>query len=319
MPDSAPFDLLVRNGTVVSAEGRRQADVGIRDGVFVEIGAQDELGSSAIDELDASGLFVLPGLIDSHVHFREPGLTHEEDWLTGSRAAVMGGITTVLDMPNTIPPTDSPAAVEEKLRLADEKSFCDFGVFGLLSDDNADRLPELADHPSVVGLKVFLGPTTGDLQPPSDARLLRGLATAAESGLRVAFHAEDARIVGARRDRPIEAEVAAIEHVGRLLLGTGAVGHVCHVSSAAGLGALVGLRSRGVDLTAEVTPHHCFLTPIRGARDGADLLAGLASRDIDLVASDHAPHTPDEKRAADISDVPAGIAGVETSLELCLA
>lgn len=334
MSDSLPFDLVVRDGTLVAAGGRRQADIGMRGGVFAEIAGPGRLAARAIEVLDATGLFVLPGLIDSHVHFREPGLTHKEDWLTGSRAAVMGGITTVLDMPNTVPPTDSPAAVEAKLRLADRSAYCDFGLFGLLSDANADRVDVLTANGSVVGLKVFLGPTTGELPPPTDASLLRGVRLAAASGVRVAFHAEDAEVLRASPDsRPVEAEVAAIEHSGRVLEASGAAGHVCHVSSAEGLAALLRWRSRGLDLTAEVTPHHCLMSagevaelsalakvnpPIREAGQGSALLAALASGDIDFIASDHAPHTPDEKSVADSRRAPAGIGGVETSLALFL-
>jgi dihydroorotase len=332
--DSERFDLIVRGGTLVSPGGRRLADIGIRGGVFAQIAARGELTGGAAEELDATSLFALPGLIDSHVHLREPGLTHKEDWLTGSRAAVMGGITTVLDMPNTVPPTDTVAAVEEKLRLAEGRSYCDFGLFGLLSDEDADRLGELADLPSVVGLKVFLGPTTGDLEPPTDDSLLRGLRLAAASGVRVAFHAEDATVLRASPDsRPVEAEVVAIDHVGRLLEASGATGHVCHVSSGAGLAAVARWRTRGLDLTAEVTPHHCFLTaddiselgavakvypPIRASGEGSALLAALASGVIECVASDHAPHAPHEKLVADASRAPAGIAGVETSVALFL-
>jgi dihydroorotase (multifunctional complex type) len=243
----------------------------------------------------------------------------------------MGGITTVLDMPNTIPPTDSPAAVDEKLGLATEKSYCDFGLFGLLGDASADRVDELTANWSVVGLKVFLGPTTGDLQPPSDASLLRGLRQAASSGLRVAFHAEDAEVIRSSGGRPVEAEVVAIDHIGRLLEASGAAGHVCHVSSAEGLGAIGRWRARGIDLTTEVTPHHLYLTdadvaelgavakvypPIREPRHGLALQAALTSGDIDFVASDHAPHTPDEKQAP---APPAGTSGIETSLPLLLA
>jgi dihydroorotase len=332
--DVRAFDLIVRGGTLVGPAGRRLADIGIRDGAFAEIAEPGALSGPGAEELDASGLYVLPGLIDSHVHFREPGLTHKEDWLTGSRAAVMGGITTVLEMPNTIPPTDSPAAVDAKLRLATEKSYCDFGLFGLLGDANADRVDELTVDGSVVGLKVFLGPTTGDLEPPSDASLLRGLRTAAGNGVRVAFHAEDSEILRRNPEsRPVEAEVVAIDHLGRLLEASGAAGHVCHVSSDAGLAAVAGLQARGIDLTAEVTPHHLFLTagdvaalgpvakvypPIRSSGEDSALMAALASGDIDFVASDHAPHTADEKLAPNIGRAPAGITGAETSLALLL-
>ncbi|MEP7158062.1 MAG: dihydroorotase family protein [Chloroflexota bacterium] len=341
-------DLLVRNVTVVAASGRRVTDIAIAGGRIAGLLAP---GSTpfvpAVETIDASRLFALPGLIDGHVHFRSPGLEHEEDWLTGTRAAVFGGVTTVLDMPNTVPPTDSVDRAREKLALADASAYCDFGLFGLVGE-GSDSVADLAGSGLVVGLKVFLGLTTGGLAAPDDDGLRRALIAAAASGLRVAFHAEDRAIIadaeaGLRaadrmdaiahlESRPVEAEVAAIDHAGRLLAETGAAGHVLHLSSAAGLARVAAWRQRGVDLTCEVTPHHLLLgkdayelgglakvnPPIRGEPDASQLLAALSGGQLDCVASDHAPHTAADKSRPNIWDVSAGFAGVETLLPLML-
>ena len=344
----ADFDLVVRNGTVVRSSGRREQDIGVRGGAIAAIEPRGALRGTATLEIDATDRYVLPGLIDGHVHFREPGAEHEETWLTGSRAAVMGGVTTVVEMPNSAPPTDTAARARQKLDIARDASYCDFGLFGLVGE-SAESLAELVREGVVSGLKVFMGPTTGGLRAPDDTGLRDALAIAREAHLRVAFHAEDRGLVessesvlrdASRTDaiahleaRPDRAEVVAIEHAGRLLAETGARGHILHLSSAAGLEAVERLRDAGVDLTCEVTPHHLFLDrdvyaavggvarvnpPIRGAADAAALRAALADGRIDLVASDHAPHTAEAKGRASIWDVPSGFAGVETMLPLLL-
>jgi dihydroorotase len=342
------FDLIVRNGAVVTAVVDRSVDIGIRDGRFAALSERGTLDGESADEIDATGLQLLPGVIDGHVHFREPGFEYKEDWLTGSRAAVMGGVTTVLDMPNTQPPTRGADDARQKANLADQHSYCDFGLFGVVDADfHAGRQAELVGSGLVVGLKVFLGPTTGGLAAPNDADLLTALSLARDAGMRVGFHAEDAEIiariasmVGDSTDalahletRPAAAEVAAIDHAGRLLEQTGAAGHVFHLSSAAGLAAVERLRGRGLDLTCEVTAHHCFLgrddygrlggqvkvnPPVRGEPDASALLEALADGRIDCIASDHAPHAPGEKSRDYPTDALAGFAGVETSLPLFL-
>lgn len=343
------FDLIVRNGTLVSGDARRPADIGVRDGLFAAIEPAGTLAGSAQCELDATNRHVLPGLIDGHVHFREPGLEHKEDWLSGSRAAVMGGVTTVLDMPNTVPPTATVAEAEHKADLASRRSYADFGLFGLLGGQSGDDVRRLIESGLVVGLKVFLGPTTGDLAPPTDDQLTAGLALARDHGLRVAFHAEDAAIIAGaearlrqqdRHDprahllsRPVEAELAGIDRACRLLAETGAAGHILHLSSAAGIGPVQAWRARGVDLTCEASAHHCLLSaddydrlgglikcnpPVREAEDGRELMRGLADGRIDCIASDHAPHAPPDKQPTDIWRVAPGIAGVETTLPLLL-
>lgn len=346
-------DLVVRNGTVVSPDSMRLADIAIRGGRFVAIadrGALDlrALGLERVEEVDASGLHVLPGVIDGHVHFREPGLEHKEDWASGSQAAVMGGVTCVLEMPNTVPPTDSAENVRDKQRLAEGRSWVDFGLFGLLARGGLERMRPMAEA-GVIGFKCFLGETTGALPAPDDEELLSALREAASLGLRVGFHAEDRAIIAplveaaqaaGRTDalahgetRPIEAEVAAIAHACRLAADARAAIHAHHLSSMAGLSAVEAGRAQGVDITAEVTPHHLLLStddvdrlggitrvnpPLRPPGEGAALVAALAAGDIEMVASDHAPHTRAEKSGRDVWQVSPGFSGVEILLPLLL-
>lgn len=340
------LDLLIRNVTLVSPAGQRVVNIFISDGQFSAILDPGPLPfAPAAETIDGTGLVALPGLIDGHVHFREPGLTHEETWLTGTRAAVFGGVTTVLDMPNTLPPTDSEERAREKLALADLTAYCDFGIFGLVGE-SADGIGELCRSGLVVGLKAFMGPTTGDLPSPDEDLLRRALEHARASGLRVAFHAEDRATIEAAREhvrrsdpiahleaRPAEAEVKAIERIGALLEATTARGHICHVSSSAGLDAVREWQRRDVDVTCEVTPHHALLgrevyadfggvakvnPPIRGEPDAATLLDGLGHDRVGLLVSDHAPHLAADKMRTSIWDVPSGFAGVETLLPLML-
>jgi dihydroorotase len=211
---------------------------------------------------------------------------------------------------------------------------------------SVESVQSLASSGLVVGLKAFLGPTTGGLLAPNDAGLLRALGIAREAGLRVAFHAEDPgeiwdasrrasreSAIGHLESRPVEAEAKAIDRLGRLLRQSGASGHVLHVSSSDGLAAVERWRAEGVDLTAEVTPHHALLDrdvyesyrglakvnpPIRGGSHSSALMMALADGRIDCLGSDHAPHAEADKRLPAIPDVPAGIPGVETMLPLML-
>ncbi len=346
-------DLVVRNGTVVSPDSTTQADLAVRDGRFVAIadrGALDlrALGLEGAEEVDASDLHVLPGVIDAHVHFREPGLEHKEDWASGSQAAVMGGVTCVLEMPNTVPPTDSAENVREKQRLAEGRSWVDFGLFGLLARGGLERMRPMAEA-GVIGFKCFLGETTGALPTPVDDELRAALGEAAKLGLRVGFHAEDRAIIeglvaaarAARHDdamvhpetRPIEAELAAIGRVCLLAMETGATVHLHHLSSRDGLMMVESWRDECeyVDLTTEVTPHHLLLStddvkrlgpvtrvnpPLRPPGEGTALMAALAAGRIEMVASDHAPHTWAEKLGHDVWEVAPGFSGVEILLPL---
>ncbi len=343
------FALVVRNGTLVTPTNSYRADIGVNDERIAAIAAPGELqADAAADVLDATARYVLPGVIDGHVHFREPGLEYKEDFGTGSRAAVMGGVTTVLDMPNTLPTTSTAELVEQKRQLAEAKSYCDFGLLGLLAQDSVEHLRPMAEA-GVVGFKCFLGRSTGDIGPPDDGRLLEGMSIIAALGVRCAFHAENDQImqhriqklqVAGRKDplahleaRPILAEVESIQRVGLFAAHTGTKVHILHLSSGPGLATIVECRKRGVDMTCETTPHHCFLTaedmqklgpilrinpPVREPGHGPVLLAGLASGGVTAIATDHSPHLREEKLRADIWQAVSGFSGVETSLRLFL-
>jgi dihydroorotase len=341
-------DLIVKNGTVVNPDGRMEADIAINDGRFVAIADRGELGLTATEEVDATGLHVLPGVIDGHVHFREPGMEYKEDWRTGSTAAVYGGVTVVLDMPNTIPRTDTAERVQQKQHLAEEKSYVDFGILGLLSTESVPELRAMADA-GVVGYKCFLGETIGKIPPPTDGELLEGLAVIADIGLRVGFHAENDAIMqhlirkmkeAGRKDplahvesRPAIAEVESIQRVGLYARHTGARIHIFHLASRDGLDMIDEWRAKGVDITTETGVHYVFYEsqdmvrlgarlrmnpPVRSKDHGDYLFEGIKDGRVDLIASDHSPHTEEEKLKGDIWEAISGFPGVETGLKFFL-
>ncbi len=341
-------DLIVKNGTLVTSEAMYPADLAIEDGKFVAIAAPGRLGLEAAEVYDARGQHILPGVIDGHVHFREPGLEYKEDFGTGSTAAVMGGVTTVVDMPNTKPPTGTPEVVRLKQQLAESKSYCDFGLIGLLVSENVDQLRPMADA-GVVGYKCFLGETIGNIPAPNDGAMLDGLRIIASLGLRIGFHAENNEIMqhlisqakaAGRTDalahvdtRPPIAEVESIQRMGLFARHTGARIHIFHLSSRDGLEMIEEWRAKGVDITCETGAHYTFLTsedmrtlksilrmnpPVREPGHGDALLQGLKEGRVTGIATDHSPHTREEKLNDDIWKAISGFAGVEVSVPLFL-
>jgi len=341
------FDLLLTGGTVVGELGRETADIAIIGERIAAIGAPGTLGQ-AREHVDVSGLFLLPGAIDVHVHFREPGYTHKEDWATGTAAAAMGGVTTVFEMPNTHPPTRSADDLRHKQGCA-AKACVDFGLYGLLAEDNIDEVPGLVAA-GANAFKCFMGNTFGDLPAPSTGAMLEGFEIIARAGLRISLHAETASIMAWRQARLVAAglnsplhhiaarpEVVAIEAVSRaavLAEWTGARVHVLHISSAGELRPLAEAKARGVDITGETCPCYLFLDtsdydrlgsvirvnpPVREAKDAAAIRDALASGVVDMIATDHAPHTPEEKRNAVIWNADCGFPGVETQMPLMLS
>ncbi|HHK74506.1 MAG TPA: dihydroorotase, partial [Rhizobiales bacterium] len=185
------YDLLLKGGTVVNQDGRAIRDVGLRDGKIAAIGALED--SRAGEVINVKGLHVLPGVIDTQVHFREPGPTHKEDLESGSRAAVMGGVTGVFEMPNTNPSTTTAAALQDKLARARDRMWCDHAFYAGASADNIEELPELERLPGCCGIKVFMGSSTGSLLVDDDTALARVLERITR---RAAFHCEDeARLI----------------------------------------------------------------------------------------------------------------------------
>jgi dihydroorotase len=339
-------DLVIAGGTVVTESAAFPASLAIAEGRIVAIGEEGAMPAAA-ERLDAAGLHVLPGAIDVHVHLREPGYTHKEDWATGTAAAACGGVTTIFDMPNVNPPTATPAALELKLTAA-EKSFVDFGIYGLLDENNIDGLEALIDG-GVAAFKCFMGNTFGNLPAPSGGAMLEGFEILARHGMRCTVHAETASILARREARMRAAErsdplahlaarppVAAMEAVQRAALyaeWTGARLHIAHVSSADELRPLREAKSRGVDVSAETCPHYLMLDtedyarcgslirvnpPVREPHHKALLWAAIRDRTIDMISTDHAPHTPEEKLRDDIWTADCGFPGVESQMPLML-
>lgn len=337
--DGLPFELVIRGGTLCTPGGRIVADVGIREGRIAAIGALG--GGSAAQVIDATGLHVLPGVIDAQVHFREPGLVHKEDLATGTAAAVLGGVTAVLEMPNTDPPTTTAAALADKVARLRGRARCDVGFFVGATPDNADRLGDLEGRPGCVGVKVFMGSSTGSLLVADD----KALADVFASGCRrIALHCEDEARLQERKAIAVEAKdprahpewrdaetalratwraVAIARRFGRRV-------HILHVTTADECELLASCKDIA---TFEIPPQHLTLTapecyerlgtlaqmnpPIRDAPHQAGLWAAIASGACDLIATDHAPHTLEEK-ARPYPASPSGMPGVQTMLPLML-
>lgn len=331
-------DLIIRKATLVSHNGRAVADVAVKNGKTIAIG---DLGAmAAANEINAKGLHLLPGAIDTQVHFREPGNEHKEDLESGSRAAVMGGVTAVFEMPNTNPSTTTAEALADKVRRGTDRMWCDFAFYLGASSDNADQLGELERLPGCCGVKVFMGSSTGNLLVKNDETLLRVL----QSGTRrVAIHSEDEDRLIAREDvrragdpsshpdwRDEETALLATRRILHLARMAGRRIHVLHVTTAEEM-ALLG---ENKDIASvEATPQHLTLTapdcyerlgtfaqmnpPIRGVRHQAGLWAAISNGVVDVIGSDHAPHTREEK-AAGYPATPSGMPGVQTLLPLLL-
>lgn len=339
-------DLVITGAILVTDTATYPADVAIKDGAILAVTAPGACPPAA-ETLDATGLHLLPGAIDVHVHFREPGYTHKEDWETGTAAAAMGGVTTVFEMPNTHPPTATPEALAQKLQAA-EKAHVDFGIYGLLAEDNIDQLEALIEG-GVAAFKCFMGNTFGNLPSPSSGAMLEGFEIIARHGLRVSLHAETASIMAWRQKRIMAAgrtdplahlasrpAVVATEAVARACIlaeWTGARIHVLHISSADELRPLAEAKARGVDVTGETCPHYLLFDeraytelgsiirvnpPVRERHHQEGLWAGLKSGVIDMIATDHAPHDPAEKTRENIWTADCGFPGVETQMPLML-
>ncbi|MFC3230874.1 dihydroorotase [Marinibaculum pumilum] len=335
MPD---FDLLLTDGEIVTPSGRGPAAIGIRDGRIAAIG--DLGGAAAAERISVSGLTVLPGVIDSQVHFREPGATHKEDLESGTRAAAMGGVTAVFEMPNTAPQTVDAAAIQDKLDRAAGRAHVDHAFFVGATGGNADLLGALERLPGVCGVKIFMGSSTGGLLLPDDG----GLARALRSGVRrIAIHAEDDLRLTARKDlaeagrpethpvwRDEETAIRATRRILHLASAAGRRIHVLHITTAQEMALLAEFKDLA---TVEVTPQHLTLAapdcyaelgthaqmnpPIRDAHHRAALWQAVADGVVDVIGSDHAPHTAEEK-AKDYPATPSGMPGVQTLVPLML-
>ena len=345
---TAKADLAIRGALVIS-DGAYARDILISGGrisALVEAGA-----SEAKREIDARGLLALPGMVDAHVHFNEPGRTDWEGWASGSRAAAAGGTTTVLDMPlNSVPPVLGGDSFDVKKAAAQSASIVDFGLWGGLVDADPASLRELSDR-GAVGVKAFLC-DSGVAEFPAlhQDDLVPALRAAADAGLLVALHCEDdtlvreatARVRGeGRRDaaawplsRPPLVEVRAVASACAAAREAGARIHVVHLSAMEALGAVGAARDMGTDVTVETCPHYLTFDdddlagqgaalkcapPIRDARNREGLWKALLDGKIDFVASDHSPCPPDLKDSADMFAAWGGIAGAQSLLSAVFA
>ncbi|MER9431776.1 dihydroorotase [Mesorhizobium sp. M0408] len=331
------YDLILTGGTVVNHDGQGFRDIGINGGRIAAIG--DLRQASAGETIDCRGLHILPGVVDSQVHFREPGLEHKEDLETGSRAAVLGGVTAVFEMPNTNPLTTSEATLADKVRRATGRMHCDFAFWVGGTRDNAKDAGDLERLPGAAGIKVFMGSSTGDLLVEDDegvASILRNTRR------RAAFHSEDEfrlrerlgeRIAGDPSSHPVwRDEIAALrctERLVRIARQVRARIHVLHISTAEEIGFLEQHKDVA---TCEATPHHLTLSaddyaqlgtliqmnpPVRATRHRDGVWYGVAQGIVDVLGSDHAPHTLAEK-AKPYPASPSGMTGVQTLVPIML-
>ena len=332
------FDLLIRGGIVATPNGIAQGDVGVIGGRIAAIGA---LGNAkAAEVFEAKGLHVLPGVMDTQVHFREPGNAHKEDLATGSLAAILGGVTAVFEMPNTVPPTTTVEAVQDKLDRAKGRMYCDHAFYAGAAPQNIADLAVLEKLPGVCGIKAFLGSSTGTLLLNKEEDILAALKSGTR---RVAVHSEDEdrmieRKPFAERGRPqthpvwrdAESARMSTERVLRLARTAGRRLHVLHITT----GDEIPLLAAAKDIsTAETTPQHLTLSapecydrlgtyaqmnpPIRDEAHRLALWEAVRDGVIDVIGSDHAPHTREEKDKT-YPESPSGMPGVQTLATIML-
>jgi dihydroorotase len=348
----AAADLVIKNGRVAVRSSLRACAVAVSRGKISWIG-NNANAPDARRTIDASGLLVLPGVIDVHVHMRDPGATYKEDFRSGTSAAAAGGVTTVFDMPNNSPPTSDVETLKAKAREAEEKALVDYALYGLLTIGNLDEIAAMAAA-GAVGFKLYLARTTGNVEPPSKGEMHKELLLAARTGRRVSVHAEDASTIRQKitelreagkvdaiahyESRPEIAEEKAVKEAIFLAGETRCGLHVAHLSSASGAQQVrLAKRSRQPPrgkLTAETCPHYLLLEKkdyarlgsimkcnpsIKRREDRVALWRAINDGTIDMVATDHAPHTIEEKTTGStIFERASGFPGLETSVGLML-
>jgi len=344
-------DLVIRGGEAILPTGHAVADIAVTNGAITAIGRDVQ---DAAEVIDAHGLVILPGVVDAHVHFNEPGRADWEGWDAGTRGAAAGGVTTVLEMPlNAHPPTITARDFDAKQAVAARKALVDFGLWGGLVDDNLADLAGLAAR-GVIGFKAFMSESgVDDFRRVPDGVLAAGLKAAARLGVVVGVHAESHEMVerlGAEiraqrqvdrlawcRSRPVAAEVEAIRRLVSCVRGAGpgARAHVVHISSAEGLAEVHAARERGLSVTAETCPHYLAFTeedferigpplkcapPIRDAASRDRLWAALLAGRVDLIGSDHSPCPAADKQKGehDVWQAWGGVAGIQATLPVLL-
>ena len=341
------YDLILRGGTLVTADGSQDADLAIEDGRIAAIGP--DLESGAQEEIDASGLHVFPGAIDAHAHFSEPGRTHWEGFATGSRSLAAGGMSAYVEMPlNAYPPTCDGESFDLKLEAAKNSSLVDFALWGGIQPDNLAQLEVLAER-GVAGFKAFMTPATEDFKNVDDLTLYEAMAEAARLGLPVLVHAESPQITGSLTQRALaevrtsardysesRPPIAELEAISRALLfaeETGCTLHIVHVSIGRGVDLINAARDRGVDVTCETCTHYLVLTeddletmgavakcapPLRSRQEQEALWERILDHRLPMVTSDHSPCPPYMKAGDDFHRAWGGISGCQNMLNVML-
>lgn len=344
------MDLLIRNGCIVSPQGRYQGDIEVKQGKISAIHAPGSISPEKTQEvIDAQGLFILPGCIDAHVHFRDPGHTYKEDFITGSEAAAAGGVTMVFDMPNNNPRVVGKTEFLQKARMIAGRSHIDYAFFGTIKEDNLDKLQELVEA-GARGFKAMMGVSAMKTPTVKDATLRHALAILKNTGCPVFVHAENTEIIQfeverlkkeGRKDyrahmesRPVIAETEAIQRAIALAEDVGGKLHIAHIAAGASVEIIRAAKKRGVDVTAETGPHNLILSdkdyerigpamfmnpPVRTLADQEALWKGLRDGTVDMVSTDHSPHSEEEKyRGGGVWESISGCLGVETNVPIML-
>jgi dihydroorotase (multifunctional complex type) len=334
-------DLTIRKCRILYKKRLVKSGLAIDEGKIVSIAKDTKLPKSD-KKINCKGKIILPGLVDTHVHFREPGSERKEDWSTGSKAAAKGGITFVMEMPNTIPPTTSVVRLIEKKKLA-KKSVVNFGLYAGIGEENIDEIENLSNHADA--FKLYMAKSTGEFLIEDNDLIMKAFDNISKTNKVVCVHAENRKMnerflkmyknkddpLAYVKSRPRESEILAINDAIGMAKQTRVKVHIVHVSTKGGLN-LIKKSKKEVDVTCETCPHYLFMTqedmkkkrafakmnpPLRTKQDQVALWKGITSGTIDSITSDHAPHTLEEKRQ-DVWLAPGGVPGVETTLPLML-
>lgn len=346
------LDLIITGGTVVLPDRVEQIDIGIRNGKIQLLAPHIEY-TDEVSVIQAKGLHILPGTIDIHVHFNEPGLGTWEGFQTGSAALAAGGITTYVDMPlNGVPPTVNAQHLDTKKKAAEQHSYVDYALWGGLVEGNVEDLAGLAEG-GVVGFKAFMSEPGGEGEDiftrADDSTLLAGMQEIARLGHVLALHAEDEPTVSALasqaiaagkvsvRDyldsRPIEAEVIAVQRALDYSRQTGCALHFVHISSREAVDIITAAKQAGQNVTVETCPHYLVLSdqdmerqgvlakcapPLRNVKEQSALWDAVSLGLIDIIASDHSPCPPEMKQSDNFFTAWGGISGAQSTLLLML-
>ncbi len=339
-------DLVLTNAKAYFKQEIVECCIAVENGEIEKIGKETQM-PKADERINLRNLLVLPGLIDVHVHLRDEGKAYKEDFYSGTAAAAAGGFTTVLDMPNNEPVTMSPEILKNRMNLASKRVLVNVGFYSEFPN-NLNQVKEIVDR-GAIGFKLFMAHKVGGVNANDDEALHEAFDCAGEASALVAVHAEDeAKICALERPlragkhnnpaaflkaHPPAAEIKAVERVLNASANTAAHVHFCHISTEKSLEKVVEAKQKGANVSCEVTPNHLLLStrdfesqgalltmmpPLRNQTDIETLWQGITQRAVDVIGSDHAPHTLEEKSADSIWDVKVGVPGLETTLPLML-